>query len=224
MFVIEEAFKELQNELTYHDILDELAFKVECKELTLEQAEYVNEAASIKYMVEKSGFSPVRKYMDRLKDINKTKPDKWDGPKEVKQWVDKYYDDIVKIAEILETEPEDMHKEDIRNAVIMIIAIITGYIACLSVITGFIWIVTYLIGTVVACVYAIMRYIRVKDDKSAIVHLGKIKEAMKKLKEKTMDNETKRKISKSIQKIEDAEAEMTAYKEDQPKEVVIRDY
>ena len=58
--------------------------------------------------------SPLRKKLEQLKAIKDASPKEYDGPKEVKDFVDKHYDEIVKCANILEKEGKDLEKDSYR--------------------------------------------------------------------------------------------------------------
>ena len=149
--------------------------------------------------------SPLRKKLEQLKAIKDASPKEYDGPKEVKDYVDKHYDEIVKCANILEKEGKDLEKDSIRylcSACSMLIASMTGLlipsiggIAVIGVILGFIW---YIVETIALSV-------RMSKDEKAAQELQKIRIALRKVKDnKKIDDKSKKKIVDMIDAIDNA--------------------
>lgn len=219
MFVAEEALKQLQNELTYSDVCDEIMLQYECGMISLEDANYISEAAAEKYMCEKAKLNPMKHYLEKLKKIKDQKPNEYDGPKDVKEWVDKYYDDLVEAADILEKEPKNMNKSDIKAVVSFLVSAIIATIG-VAFEAGFFFVLLGFISYVGIIVYVIIRACREQKDYDANSELKKIKDALIRLKRKKLDNKTNRKVSKIIQKISDANLEIKDYKDSKPQTVI----
>lgn len=161
-------------------------------------------------------MNPIKKFLEKTKEIKNTKPKEYDGPKEIKQFIDKYYDDVKKISGILEKEPDKLRSSEIRYCIVTILGIIGGYgvfltgMAIMSdtlFIAGFITLILSLIYSIVG---SIIRAIRTKDDIKVSDDLAKVKSALKKLKTDKLDKSDKNKISDMITAIDDAETEVSA--------------
>ena len=156
--------------------------------------------------------NPIAKHMSMLEDIRKTKPSEYDGPKEVKKFVDKNYADIMKIAAILEKEPNEIRKNEITTSCISLAGMIGTYASMFV-----IWDVGIKAGTVVmgvsvfaiivSLVSSMIEVVRVNKDIAAINNLTKVKKALNSASKKKLDESTKKKISELITAIDDAETE-----------------
>lgn len=149
--------------------------------------------------------SPLKKHVETLKKIKDASPKEYDGPKEVKEYVDKHYDEIVKCANILEKEGKDLEKDSIRylcsacsmmiGPLVGLLAPSIGSIAIIGTILGFIW---YIVETIALCV-------RASHDEKAAQELQKIRIALRKVKDnKKVDEKSRNKISDMIAAIDNA--------------------
>ena len=201
-------------ESCYEEIYDELCYRVKSGELSLEEAEMINEKAYDKYVSESFIMkkSPLKDKLEKIKEIKNAKPGEFDDNKEIKKFVDDNYDDIIRASKLLQEEPDKLSKES-RDFLVSILISFCGFLggAALSflspvgsVISGlsFIW---FFIGTFVNAIIAISRE---NADMQAMKDLSKIKVALKKLENKKFATKYKKKISNLIQSIDDAETDI----------------
>lgn len=160
--------------------------------------------------------NPIRKFKDKIEEIKEAKPGQSDTPDSVKEFVDKYYDDIVKASKVLEKEPDKLTKSDIIDAIGYVVAYIGGYgviIAGLS--AGTVpAIILSIIGAgliiVASIVSMVITWVRRNNDVTVVKNLTKIKAALQKLDTKKLPADTKKKVEKLIEKINDAETDIYA--------------
>ena len=150
--------------------------------------------------------APIDKWMDTIKDIKDSKPDEYSDEKEIKDFIDDNYSDISKIAKLLEEEPEKIKKAEIGVMIgyisTFIAAMIAFDIAFVGVGLMIISFGLYIIGFVIIAV-------RSNHDMKAYKELCKIRESLKKIKDKKIPESYKRKISKLINDIDDMQTEFT---------------
>lgn len=173
-----------------------------------------------------------------MKAINDASPKEYQGPKEIKQFVDKYYDDIVKCAKLLESEPTTIKKTDIKMIIRVAIAyfgipILAGILAYAGTLVGvggaavlsigvagagmaiaglsaIVSVISGIFAIVSGAMYLVIRYGRKTNDAKAIAELSKIGNAMKKAQnQKDMPREYKNKITDLLDAISSAEIEMS---------------
>ena len=175
------------------------------------------------YFTESFFASPVRKFLKELESIKNTKPADYDGPDDVKGFVEKNYDKIKKIANHLEEDPEKLRKDDIGEMASLVLGICGSYAIIFTCpVAG---LVGMIVSYIAAIVMIIVRYIRVNDDKKAFNQLVKIRSSLKKVINKKGLNETvKRKISDMITAIDDAEDELSTRVKTTVKESVLQAY
>ena len=161
------------------------------------------------------GMNPLKKFLEKTKEIKDAKPKEYDGPKEIKEFVDKYYDDVKKIAGILEKEPDKIRTTEIKYAVGVSVSFVGGYILCVSsifaggglFIAGF---ATMVLSMISSIIYSLLSVLRTKNDIKVSDDLAKIRAALKKIKTDKLDKKDKNKISDMITAIDDAETEVSA--------------
>ena len=169
---------------------------------------FVNEASANK--------GGIKAYLKDLEEIKNMRPSEYDGPKAVKVFVDKYYDKIMKSAAILETEPEKLRKAEITALVGMLVSIIGGYaLMAIAMGTGSIALMAasgpvMVIGCIASLVADVIIIIRANKDTVGINQLSKIKNALKRINLKKLDEKTARKITEMIHRIDDAEQEFAS--------------
>ena len=161
-------------------------------------------------------IDPLHKFLKKTKEIKNAKPKEYDGPEEIKEFVDKYYNDIKKISGILEKEPDKLRTSEIRYCIMTISSIIGffgAHILAIITLTPEISTVAFA-GLILSLIYSILRPIlkafRVKDDIKVSDDLAKIRSALKKIKTDKLDKRYKNKISDMITAIDDAETEVSA--------------
>lgn len=163
--------------------------------------------------------SPLKKKLDKLKEIKDAKPKEYDGPKEVKDFVDKYYKDIVACAELAEKEPGNIRKAEIHSVVGCITGYVAGFAAFCSSVTvggtigigllagGWVGMILAILGSAIS---TIVLACRSNDDIKATDELAKIRSALKKIDTSKLPKEYKNKIADIITSIDDAETEISS--------------
>lgn len=161
-------------------------------------------------------INPLHKFLKKTKEIKTAKPKEYDGPEEIKEFVDKYYDDIKKISGILEKEPNKLRTSEIRYCIATILGIIGfygGHILAIITLTPEISIIAFA-GLILSLIYSILRSIlnafRARDDIKVSDDLAKVRSALKKIKTNKLSKKDKNKISDMITAIDDAETEVSA--------------
>ena len=156
--------------------------------------------------------TPVKGFLKKLKIIKDTKPKEYDGPEVVKKFVDKNYDDIIKVSNLLEKEPDKMRKDDIGFISSFCLTLVGGMVLmCTTAPTaGVVGMIMYIGSLISSIVWSIIRYIRVSKDTKASDDLSKIRSSLKRINLSKLDKNTKNKISDIIEAIDDAETELSA--------------
>ena len=180
----------------------------EAGKITAEQKEELLKAYQESFLA-----TPVSKFLKKLEEIKKERPSEYDGPEEVKKFVDKNYEDIVKCANLLEKEPEKLRKDDIALLITLVprfygglLAMPAGAVIAETSLTGGIAVVVAgVILLVSLIVQAVLGYIRTSKDKKAMDELVKIKGSIKKASNLNLPEEDRKKIEKTLRAIEDAE-------------------
>lgn len=147
--------------------------------------------------------SPLKGFIKKLKDIKDSKPNEYDGPKEVKNFVDKNYDDIIKASELLEKEPDELNKSAVRYLITVGISLVTTLIGSASGLLG-ILILGGIIEFVSSIIYVVSSCIRETHDSQTLNELLKIQQALKKVNTSKLSDDHKKKINKMITAIDDA--------------------
>ena len=165
------------------------------------------------YFSEGAGWNPVRKFIKKIEEIKDSKPKEYDGPEEIKDFVDKNYDTIMKVAKILEDEPKNLKKPNVLTALLAIIGlipIIGSLIALAMEIATLSAFIGYLFGMIILCITQALEWFRLNDDQEVYNNLIKIRGALKKVEDKKgLDEKTRNKIKDMIQAINDAEDEIS---------------
>ena len=153
-------------------------------------------------------ISPLQKFVKRIREVKDTRPDEYDGPEEIKKYIDKNGDDLIKAAKLLEKEPEKIG----RNNVIASCGIILSFLgALISIIvagtieaTLAVPIVLLITSVILSLTYSVISYFRGSADRQVANNLDKIRSAFKKLNKNKLPDSYKRKIDKAITAIDDA--------------------
>jgi len=191
----------------YDKIFESLQSKVTSGELTIEAASVLNDIAYDAY-VQEGALSPLKDKVAKIKEIKDAKPDEYDGPEEVKAFVDKNFTDISKAAELLQKEPDEFSKNEkkyLATVAISMITFIAGMMSGVGMVVGLIGYFTMFISSIV---YMLVTNARAHDDTEAMKNLSKIKTSLKKVNKDKLPDEYKKKISKMIQDIDDAETDI----------------
>jgi hypothetical protein len=164
-------------------------------------------------------LDPIRSKLAKIKEIKDAKPKDYDGPEATKKFVDKYYNDIVNCAKILETEPDKLRKNEVTMCVASIVGIL-GYLplmliedaglvaagTALSIGTGL-----FILGAfVLPTIHVIISYVRKSDDIKASDDLAKVRTALKKVDTVKLPKEYQNKITDCLTAIDDAETEISS--------------
>lgn len=169
---------------------------------------------------------PIKKKIDKLKEIKDQKPSEYDGPKEIKEFIDKNYNDIIECAKILEAEPSKLRKNEINMKIGVAGGVLThvgSTIASMFLmlketkVTEF-WgsrlfatgpIVTVLSISIAAFNHILMN-IRMNADREAMDNLTKIKNSLNKVDINKLPDEYKKKIANLKTAIDDTQTEIEA--------------
>ena len=175
------------------------------------QEKIIMESENIENYVMESTDS-INKILDKLKKIKKEKPDVYSDSKDVKKFIDDYYDELIKIADILEKEPEKLRKSEIKTLGVTVVGLIGVMILPME--AGFagigISLVVWGITVLNLVISSIIQYMRISKDTSAINELSKIRSALKKVNHNKLPDEYRKKILKLINSIDDAETEFSS--------------
>lgn len=195
----EKEVKESVDEMDIDDIAVELAYE-----------------EAVEVMVEGALSNPLRKHVEKLKKIKKEKPAEYAGPEELKEFIDKYYDDIDTAADLLEKEPEDLRKNEIRSLVSSIVGML-GWCTGVGIATGasvvyggIIMSISWIFILIYPMVQSIITYCRTCNDRKSMDELTKVRDALKKVDTSKAPKDVKNKVSDLIAKIGDAETEINA--------------
>lgn len=171
------------------------------QETSFEMLQLVEEASSSNKMDAK---------LRKLKAIKDARPGEYDGPEEVKKFVDKYYNDIVKCAKIAEKEPSEIKETEIRTlshtltgVVIAAVVLFSSGVAMAGVAFGLM--IFYILSGLTTALSTIVKRKNVNSD--VVSDLSKIKKSLKRIDASKLDKESQKKLSKMITSIEDAEVE-----------------
>ena len=146
--------------------------------------------------------SPLKNLIDRLEEIKDSKPKEYNGSEEVKKFVDKNYDTVMKVSDILEKEPSELKKNEYKLVVNSILMLIAGVITMPLFGIGFLVLIADLIIIVVKY---LMSYARQTDDDNAYADLMMIRKSLKKATSKNLSPKVKEKLIDMIEKIDDME-------------------
>ena len=191
---------------------------------------FLNSDAS-KYYTEGVFSNPIRKFLDKATEIKNAKPNEFDGPIQIKKFIDKYYNDIITMSNMLEKEPHEIRK----NEFIMYISCLVGFIGGYALLMSFSYttptILTYagvtggvqviltmgkvgialmILTSIASFVYALITWVRQINDRKVADELLKVRNALTKLNTQNLPKEYKIKISEMITAINDAETEINA--------------
>lgn len=165
-------------------------------------------------VVEEGVFSnPLKKKVEKIKEIKKMKPKDYDGPEAIKRYVDKHYEELIKCAEILEKEPKELQKNEVKACITMLSSLIGGEFLLIigaGGVMGSIGLGVTIAGIVFSMIYMIISYCRASNDMKVANDLAKIRRTLKKAAESDIDKDCKNKITDIVTAIDDAETEINA--------------
>lgn len=163
--------------------------------------------------------NPIKKFLDKATEIRKSKPSEYDGSDEIKKFIDKYYNDIMHISEILEKEPDKIRHDQIKDA----IGYIVGFIGGLGImglgnaigqttVAGAVLVnggaLFMVLSFIAICIHIIILAIRSSNDIKASNELIKVRSALKKINISNLPKEYKIKISEMIDSIDAVQIEI----------------
>jgi len=195
---------------------DELKIMLENEEITFDRYCEVIDSLMFERTGEKKKSSGKlqKEFLEKLKDIKKNKPTEYDGPEEIKTFVDKYYDDIVKASDFIETEPSRLRRKNIISTTTTIILIIGGVAWLIAsggttavLLKKHLSLLLPVFGLLNQSIHGIIHYLRSSRDKTIVNNLSKIKKALKKIKTDKLPDNYKKKVKLMIDAIEDAETD-----------------
>ena len=172
----------------------------------------------LRVYIEGFSLNPVRKFKKKIDEIKKAKPSEYSDDKEIKEYVDKHYNDIMKISGLLEKEPDKLRKSDIRYMVTYVaenIASVVGFVVGVSMpgVGPTVMAVTFgpaLFTLLHSALRVIVMSVRKSDDIKVSDDLAKIRTALKKVDVKKLPKEYAKKISDMLVAIDDAETEINS--------------
>jgi len=152
-------------------------------------------------------INPLGKFKKIIKNIRDNKPSQYSDDKEVIEFVDKNYDDIIKASDILEKEPDKLRKTDVGFLIRITIEFI-GFIGLTGVsIPGAL---TFgVIMTLDTLLTPVLVYFRTNADSDVHDKLIQIKKSLSNVNTKNLPKSAKVKIDKMIDKIDDADISMS---------------
>ena len=189
--------------ISYMESCDDEDFQQICEsaELIVYGESLMNEAVEL---------SPIRKMKAELQKIKDSKPDEFSKDNEVSEYVNKNYDKLMKCSDILEKEPSKLRSNEVKYTIGTLVATVGWYITMLTFNPLAIGLSSVLM-IILAFVYPIIDYVRKSDDRKSIDDLTKIRKSLKSIQDnKRLKIEDKKKITKIIDAIDDAETEMNA--------------
>lgn len=158
---------------------------------------------------QESVFSPMKKWKDKLKYIKKAKPSEYDGPEEIKNFVDKSYDDIMNSSEILEKEPSKLRSNDVKAIIGVLAATLTAFaVSAINPLAETVSLTLFLTGWVGTFCHTIITYIRSNDDIECANALDSVRTALKKIDKDKLSDTDKKKVSDLLTAIDDAQSEV----------------
>ncbi len=192
--------------------MNELALAIYEAEASYEIDSYTRN--SLLQVTMENVISPLQKFVKRIREVKDTKPDEYDGPEEVKKYIDKNADDLINAAKLIEKEPEKLR----RNEIIAAVGVVLGYLGTAASVAiadamGAVFVVPIVLAiltVVLTLTYCIITWVRTNDDVKVSNDLAKIRSAFIKLNKNKLPDSYKRKIDKVITAIDDAETEISA--------------
>lgn len=155
-------------------------------------------------------MNPLKKFVERIRTIRETKPDEYDGPEEVKKYIDKNGEDLIAAAKLLEREPEKLRKTEISWLVGVVLSWIGAFMGILLNSSLFVPILGTMLMIIISIIFMVITYVRTNADTKVSNDLSKIRASLKKIDSSKLPDNYKKKISKVITAIDDAETEMSA--------------
>ena len=166
---------------------------------------------------ESKGDRISRKLIKTVEKIKNEKPSEYTGPIDLKKYVDKNYNSLVKTASLLEKDIKNLRKSEVRDLIIGLGILISGYVIAIGgPILNPLGIISYtatgaatmFIGAAYLIVTIIISYIRTNKDWELLKDLNKIKTSLQRhVNNKKINDSTRKKISGIIEKIDDAQEE-----------------
>ncbi|MBR3598557.1 MAG: hypothetical protein IKL53_01630 [Lachnospiraceae bacterium] len=160
--------------------------------------------AEIQTFQERSIMSPLRSLVSLVENIKKETPKEFKGDSNVKKYVDKYGDDIIKLAKALEDEKQKNWDKDMMKWFITNLApLIIGYVTMAVGLNG-IAILSFLISILISVLWMISQEMRRSDNATINNSLKKIKTSLSSINDKDMTPAVKKKVDNCIAAIDKA--------------------
>lgn len=160
--------------------------------------------AEIQTFQERSIMSPLRSLVSLVENIKKETPKEFKGDSNVKKYVDKYGDDIIKLAKALEDEKQKNWDKDMMKRFITNLApLIIGYVTMAVGLNG-IAILSFLISILISVLWMISQEMRRSDNVTINNSLKKIKTSLSSINDKDMTPAVKKKVDNCIVAIDKA--------------------
>ena len=189
--------------ISYMESCDDEDFQQICEsaELIVYGESLMNEAVEL---------SPIRKMKAELQKIKDSKPDEFSEDNEVSEYVNKNYDKLMKCSDILEKEPSKLRSNEVKYTIGSLVSLVGWYATMLTFNPLAIGLSSVLMF-ILTFVYPIINFVRTSDDRKSIDDLTKIRKSLKSIQDKKgLKMEDRKKITKIIDAIDDAETEMNA--------------
>lgn len=202
------AYKNLRFELGKKPVVDKKRYGVYVDYDAIDKLEFASGMTG--EVLDESFFhSNLAKWIPKLKKIKDEKPDSSSTPREVKQFVDRYYDDIVKLSKNIEEYPENYKPDALHRLTPLIISCIStvvfASVPVLNIISLLSMLVTYFINGL-----AVIN--DVKETSTVMQDAAKIRMALKKAAgNRKLSQKDKKRINTLIDKMDDALGDSNTY-------------
>ena len=150
-------------------------------------------------------ISPIKSFIKKLELIKKASPNEYDGPDDIKKFINQNYNDIIKASEILEEEPKKINKQALTYLASVAVTFIAGIIIPpLTPIKVGVLIRLSSSGLIFisSIVYTIIASIRATHDQNALNELMKIRSALKKIDKNKLSESDSKKVSDMLRAID----------------------
>lgn len=145
----------------------------------------------------------INSFLNKVKEIKRAKPNEFSESPEIKEFVDKYYDDIMNAANTLEKEPKKLSKHLVGNLCIQAATFVGLAITTAAPAIGMIVFVLGFVSFVIHLSYIVKRSNKYGE---GVAEIKKLKSSLEKVKNNSeLDDKYKVKIAKLIDKIEEIE-------------------
>lgn len=166
---------------------------------------FLNSDASKYYTEGVFSVNPLKDFIIRAKEIRNAVPNKYDSSNAMKKFVDKYYDDIIRINKILEREKDDRAVFETVTSLGWIVAFIGGaaLMSSSSVFLASAGMWLSIISTIILFVNLIISNVRRGYGEDLLKLLKQIRDGLSQINLKSLPREYKIKIVSLIKELDD---------------------